>query len=174
MYNTTTENETPRIYVADLAAYNNGKLHGVWVDATQDIDTIWDEVNKMLKNSPEGFAEEYAIHDFEGFGTYRMSEYEGLERTNNIALFIQEHGDVGLAALAYYNDLEDAKTAVEDNYHGCHDSEEAFAEELYTSCYEIPEHLEYYIDYAKIARDLFMGDYFAIKVGYQIHVFSCH
>ena len=21
----------PRIYVADLAAYNNGKLHGVWI-----------------------------------------------------------------------------------------------------------------------------------------------
>ncbi|WP_202940975.1 antirestriction protein ArdA [Alteromonas macleodii] len=23
------------IYVADLAAYNNGILHGVWIDATQ-------------------------------------------------------------------------------------------------------------------------------------------
>ena len=28
--------EEIRIYVADLAAYNNGKLHGVWIDATQD------------------------------------------------------------------------------------------------------------------------------------------
>ena len=27
-----------RIYVADLAAYNNGKLHGVWIDATSDLD----------------------------------------------------------------------------------------------------------------------------------------
>ena len=25
--------EEIRIYVADLAAYNNGKLHGVWIDA---------------------------------------------------------------------------------------------------------------------------------------------
>ena len=25
--------EDIRIYVADLAAYNNGKLHGVWIDA---------------------------------------------------------------------------------------------------------------------------------------------
>jgi antirestriction protein len=28
----TTE---PRIYVACLAAYNNGNLHGAWIDATQ-------------------------------------------------------------------------------------------------------------------------------------------
>lgn len=29
-----------RIYVADLAAYNNGILHGVWIDACDDLDTI--------------------------------------------------------------------------------------------------------------------------------------
>jgi hypothetical protein len=29
-----------RIYVADLAAYNNGKLHGVWINATDDMDAI--------------------------------------------------------------------------------------------------------------------------------------
>ena len=29
-----------RIYVADLAAYNAGHLHGVWADATQELDDI--------------------------------------------------------------------------------------------------------------------------------------
>ena len=29
--------ENPSIYVADLAAYNNGYLHGVWIDATQEL-----------------------------------------------------------------------------------------------------------------------------------------
>lgn len=57
----------PKIYVADLAAYNNGKLHGVWIDATLDLEDIQAAVSSMLKNSPEGFAEEYAIHDYEGF-----------------------------------------------------------------------------------------------------------
>ena len=47
----------PRIYVADLAAYNNGKLHGVWVDAALELDDIQEAVVKMLKASPEGFAE---------------------------------------------------------------------------------------------------------------------
>lgn len=27
---------TPRIYAACLAAYNSGRLHGRWIDATQD------------------------------------------------------------------------------------------------------------------------------------------
>ena len=47
-----------RIYVACLAAYNNGILHGRWIDANQDAWAIWDEVSEMLKTSPEADAEE--------------------------------------------------------------------------------------------------------------------
>jgi len=71
--------EEIRIYVADLAAYNNGKLHGVWIDATQDLDDIQEQINAMLEKSPEGFAEEYAIHDDEGFGGYSVGEYDGIQ-----------------------------------------------------------------------------------------------
>lgn len=42
--------------MACLAAYNNGKLHGCWIDAIQD------QINSMLASSPEEDAEEYAIH----------------------------------------------------------------------------------------------------------------
>ena len=42
--------EEIRIYVADLAAYNNGRLHGVWIDATEEMDDIWAQVNQMLKS----------------------------------------------------------------------------------------------------------------------------
>ncbi|MDT8398118.1 MAG: antirestriction protein ArdA [Pseudomonadales bacterium] len=45
-----------RIYVADLAAYNNGKLHGVWINACDDLDDMQDQINKMLSTSPEGFS----------------------------------------------------------------------------------------------------------------------
>jgi len=30
-----------RIYVACLSTYNNGFLHGEWIDATLEIDDIW-------------------------------------------------------------------------------------------------------------------------------------
>lgn len=43
---------TPRIYVADLASYNNGILHGAWIDADQSADEIRCEIeNKVLSTS---------------------------------------------------------------------------------------------------------------------------
>nr|WP_256930725.1 antirestriction protein ArdA [Pseudomonas sp. ABC1] len=59
--------EEIRICVADLAAYNAGHLHGVWIDAMQELDDIQAQVDAMLAASPVGGMEEYAIHDFEGF-----------------------------------------------------------------------------------------------------------
>jgi hypothetical protein len=53
--------DRPRIYVACLAAYNNGCLHGRWIDATTP-DEIWAQVRAMLADSPEPDAEEWAIH----------------------------------------------------------------------------------------------------------------
>lgn len=46
-----------RIYVADLAAYNNGRLHGVWINALDGLGEIQDQVNTKLKNNPEPDAE---------------------------------------------------------------------------------------------------------------------
>ncbi|MCT8003625.1 antirestriction protein ArdA [Sphingomonas sanguinis] len=62
---TNVSDSTPRIYVACLAAYNNGYLHGTWIDADQDADQIRDEIAAMLARSPVEDAEEYAIHDYE-------------------------------------------------------------------------------------------------------------
>ena len=49
-----------RIYVTDLAAYNNGILHGVWIDACDDSETIKEQINEMLASSPEKDAEDLA------------------------------------------------------------------------------------------------------------------
>ncbi len=64
-----------RIYVADFGAYNSGHLHGVWINATDGLDDIKDQINTMLEESPVPDAEEYAIHDYEGFNGYRLGEY---------------------------------------------------------------------------------------------------
>lgn len=47
-----------RIYVADLAAYNAGHLHGIWIDATLELDEIQARVSAMLEASPVKGAEE--------------------------------------------------------------------------------------------------------------------
>lgn len=40
-----------RIYVACLASYNNGVLHGRWIDASTDTADMWPEINAMLRES---------------------------------------------------------------------------------------------------------------------------
>lgn len=49
------------IYVACLAAYNSGYLHGAWIDANQDVTGICRDVQIMLSESPIENAEEWAI-----------------------------------------------------------------------------------------------------------------
>jgi antirestriction protein len=82
----------PRIYVACLASYNAGTLHGRWIDAAQDPESIAAEVSEMLSQSAEPGAEEWAIHDYEGFGSYPIGEYESLRTVAEIAAGIEEYG----------------------------------------------------------------------------------
>ncbi len=165
--------EEIRIYVADLAAYNNGKLHGVWIDATQDLDDIQEQVNNMLAQSPEPDAEEYAIHDFEGFNGYSLSEYEGLQSAHEVASFIEEYPEIGGELLDHFSDIEEARKAAEESYCGCYKSLADYAEELAEETSQIPEHLQYYIDYKKMGRDMELnGDVFTIETGYEeVHIF---
>lgn len=41
----------PRIYAACLASYNNGVLHGTWIDLT-DPEDVQNEIAEMLRRSP--------------------------------------------------------------------------------------------------------------------------
>jgi len=95
-----------RIYVACLASYNNGVLHGEWIDAAQGVDGIWKEVSQMLLKSPAEYAEEWAIHDYDGFEGIHLSEYASFETVAEYAAFIEEHGKLGGKLIAYYGDLE--------------------------------------------------------------------
>jgi antirestriction protein len=120
----------PRIYVACLAAYNNGRLHGEWIDADQSADELHEAVARMLAASPQPGAEEWAIHDYEGFGSLRLGEYESLERVATIAAGIAEHGDAFSAWLSY-DESQDATDmqSFEDAYRGEWDSLRAYAED---------------------------------------------
>lgn len=166
-------NNEIRIYVACLAAYNNGKLHGVWIDATQDVDDIQEQVNEMLKSSPEPDAEEWAIHDYEGFDGYSVSEYEGFEAVHNIACFIEEYPEFAGELLNYFGTLDDAKKAAEENYQGCYQSLADYAQTITEETTDIPAHLQYYIDYEKLGRDMDMnGEILAIEAAHdKVYVF---
>ena len=169
----TTE---PKIYVACLAAYNNGHLHGKWIDLTQDLDVVWNEINTMLKASPIPEAEEYAIQDYEGFEGYSISEYEGIEKAYQLAEFIYEHGRIGGMLLDHFNgDLDEAESAME-NHAGEYRSLGEFAEEFTEQSIDVPESLQYYIDYEQMGKDMEInGVFFSIETSFEeLHVFWRH
>jgi len=171
----TITNPQPRIYAVCLAAYNSGYLHGAWIDAAQEPWSIYDDVKTMLAASPIAGAEEWAIHDYEGFGEVRIEEYASFERVSALALFIVDHGEIGAALLDYYSgDLDEAREAMADRYMGCHASLPDYVQELTEETTTIPHALRYYIDYQAMARDAELsGDLFTVSTSYDVvHVFA--
>lgn len=94
----------PRIYVASLSDYNAGRLHGRWIDATRGPRHIYREVQRMLNASRQPIAEEWAIHDYEGFGAVRLSENPLLETVARIGYGIAQRGDAFSAWIAHIGD----------------------------------------------------------------------
>jgi antirestriction protein len=178
----TTMTDTTRVYVASLSDYNSGRLHGVWIDLADcggDIDVLWEKVNAMLAASPEqaqtGWkAEEWAIHDYEGFGGIKLSEYESFDTVLMLADLIEEKG---LAFAAWYDnesrtgmDAQDLAEGFDEAYAGEWGSEKDYAYEYVDECGwggiegSVLDGMEIssYLDWDMITRDLFM-DYWSAK-----------
>ena len=174
---TTSQTELPRIYVACVAAYNNGYLHGAWIDAAQEPWAIYDEVKAMLAASPITGAEEWAIHDYEGFGGARIEEYAIFDHVSELAAFIAEHGALGVALLDHCNgELDDAREAIEDRHLGSYASLADYVQEVTEDSTAIPHALRYYIDWRAMARDAEInGDLFTVQTAWDaVHVFAGH
>lgn len=169
-----------RIYVASLSDYNAGRLHGAWIDCdSKTAEELQDEVSAMLAKSPEPIAEEYAIHDHEGFGDL-IGEYSSLREIAAICnvLDMAEGNGIDPTALIEWCDdtgrsLADASVFddFEDAYSGQWNSTEDFAEQLADDIgmlSDCPDNLRFYFDWEAFARDLFMTDYHMTDSG---HVF---
>jgi antirestriction protein len=68
---------------------------------------------------------------------------------------------------------DDSADEFRDAYAGEWSSLEEYAEESFRECYDIPEYLDYYIDWGKVARDLdYSGDVWtATASGSSFYVF---
>jgi antirestriction protein len=165
---TDTKPETaplaPRIYVASLSDYNAGRLHGGWLDPTRDFEDVQADVHAMLTASPEPGAEEVAIHDYEGFGGWRVDEYERLETVAAVARGIAEHGQVygALAGLIGAETLVEEPERFRQSWLGSWASLDDFVTEMARDMgweeelEQLPPSLQPYvqIDYGQLARDV--------------------
>ena len=158
-----------KIYIACLAAYNSGYLHGKWIDVSNDEIEMETEAQKVIKTSPVPDAEEWAIHDYDDFPN--MGEYVGLDKIAEIAGMIEsseQDADTVKAVIENYsNDMGAAQTALEDN-RGVWDSFQQYAEDFadeMLACHKDPatEWIKEYFDYQKYARTL-VHDYTVIDV----------
>jgi hypothetical protein len=124
-----------RGYFACLASYNNGRLHGVWVDLAQPVDDVWTEINTMLKQSREPGAEEWAMHDHERIPASLYSEHPDLDKLTAYAQFVDDLDDDDLrrdAVRAWIDDdpsRVDSLDRFDDAYRGHWESSRAFAED---------------------------------------------
>ena len=151
-----------KIYIACLAAYNSGYLHGKWIDVSSDEEEMETEMQKVIKTSPVPDAEEWAIHDYDDFPN--MGEYVSLEKIAEIADMIEnseQDADVVKAVIDNYsNDMSAAQSALEDNC-GVWDSFKHYADEFadeQMACSpdtdRWSEWIKQYFDYEKHAKTL--------------------
>lgn len=175
-----------RFYAACLASYNNGVLHGRWIDASDDVDAMQAEINAMLRESrfpnvtvrlesgeSVPSAEEWAIHDSEGLGD--IGEYSGLAEIARRAAVAElaEERDIPLPVLLqlaadYLSgewDSASLESEVDERYRGTYDTWRDFAEEFTEETVDmstVPDWLQGHIDWDSIARDFELsGDFTA-------------
>lgn len=163
--------DTPKIYVACLASYNAGILHGEWIDldGTEDIK---ERISEILEASPEEDAEEWAVHDHECCGD--LSEYPGTDVLETIqeAYERAESESVEWELFCEYcahmgHDIEADKVAMfSEAYAGTANSLEDWCENFLEETGQldaIPENLRFYFDYAAFAHAMdTSGDVFTI------------
>ncbi|OUL23981.1 antirestriction protein ArdA [Nostoc sp. RF31YmG] len=186
-----TDENTPKIYVACLSAYNSGLLHGLWIDATQEREDIEDDIKWMLSWSPvldDEACEEWAIHDYENFPGFSLSEYENLEYISKLAQALDEAEDADAMAawlnyakdMIHNPDIEELAEEFNSYYCGHWESERDFVlksdevEEIYNwSEFEKQfKFWSFHIDWDSVARDLFLEGYDSVKAKpYGIYVF---
>ena len=173
---TQTQTHTGRIYVACLSAYSAGILHGEWIEATADADELKLRVQAMLDRSPEPYAEEWAIHDYEGFGY--LPEYEDLDHIAERVALWNEHGQNAIEAYMhnYYRwDLQH----FEDHYRG---SISVLSRDKFDWCFDDfmecchlsgadRAYFEQWVDLDKIERAYDHSHSF-VEYGNEYHIFS--
>ena len=159
----TNGSDSPALYCGTYGKYNSGNLGGMWIDLSSFDD--YDEFINFC----------YAIHADEEDPELMYQDYENMPRS----LYHESMGEEGFNKIAEYCELCDdySVSAVDDflewyspedldrmhdAYVGVYDSEEDFAEEIVSDCYDLEKtmgDLACYFDYEKFARDLFLGDY---------------
>jgi antirestriction protein len=163
--------ETPRIYVGTYAKYNEGSLFGEWLDLDDysSKDEFYEACQELHKDEEDA---EFMFQDWENIPADFIGESWISEKFWD---YIETLSDVDEDAFTAYvehmgfdldkTDVSDIVRDFEEAFCGEYKDEEDFAYQLLEDTgdlNQIPKHLQFYFDYEKFARDLFMSDYFMV------------
>jgi antirestriction protein len=147
--------ETPRIYVADLEAYNNGRLTGEWLDLADydNADELMDAIQDVLKKSG---GEEYAIHDVEYIPRNMYSEYMGQRDFEELYKMMDLAKENDLPLEVVQDIVSQYSENAVDDFVGKYDSAVDFAEQLVDDMGGIQNFndFQYYLDISETDRRL--------------------
>ena len=130
------------------------------------MEAIEHAIQTMLAESWMPFAEEWAIHDFEGFGSYQLHEFTSVEVVSLLASGIAEHVLAFAAWAAHRGDAAEAAESFAESFVGEWESLSAYAAELLDDYgleavidSIVPDCLRAYveIDAQGLGRDLVLG-----------------
>jgi antirestriction protein len=136
------------------------------------LDEITEYAEEMAKAKSEDSGDEVSCEKWEVFETELEyteqrdhDDFDDLDDWAEYCDLVDEHGEAFVLRNNDWNGHEDLK-----DYNGCWASEEEFVRDLYESCYEIPDFLQFYIDWEKVARDAMM-DYSSYEGDDGYHIF---
>lgn len=169
----------PMIYVASLADYNAGRLIGRWIEANQPPDRLQKAIDDMLTESEEEIAEDWAIHDYEGFGRWKPSESQDLTTIWTVAVAIGTHGELFTEVLNHCDDdIDRAIRLLEEAHSGPYNSPADYASDWFEECYSkeleaLPSVIRWAIDWDEVAREIELsGNVLIIHHKHAYHVFD--
>lgn len=173
---TTTEQHTePAAWIGCLACYNNGQLRGKWITAQQAADEM-NEIGTITyagRGEPAHYpntntayvacvqcgGDEWDVFDTEHL-PHKMTAAEFYRNAETLAE-LDDAGDLEkITALAGFLGMEKLDELIAydaNNYVGQWNTFQDYAEQYLDDVGDlaaIPEHLAYYFDYEKYARDL--------------------
>jgi antirestriction protein len=127
--------DRPQLWVGSWLDYNNGILHGQWIDAARTSEDLWTDIRAMLAASPTArrhgeIAEEWGIFDHEHFGPLHVGEQADVGYLTAVARGIAEHGAAFAAWADHVGDDRERLDKFEDAFLGTYDSLTAYVEQL--------------------------------------------
>jgi len=169
---THTTTHSPIIQVACLGCYNAGKTVTLWVDADQDFLDLEENIQEVFDHCPDEDHEEWLIIDAEDFPYHLLGDYPNTEDIAELASLIAKHGDLAADVYAYWDNMNETRDALDENYLGAWDSLKEYGEHLIESAGDLPEHYWGFFDFERFAESLELGsDIYTIESGDQVHVF---